>query len=151
MKNLGVPNGKILKGFLIVALQHEFIWIFNLLTDQRSAGYKFRFLPVSPFFVRGYSECKISNSNEYSFYNLYRTPSEPQPKFKPKLQTQTSTELRPNLNQTLTEPRPNLNQTSAEPWPNLNQTSTEPWPNLHQALTEPRPNLNQTSTKPNVK
>ena len=111
MKNLGVPNGKILKGFLIVALQHEFIWIFNLLTDQRSAGYKFRFLPVSPIFVRGYSECKISNSNEYSFYNLYRTPSEPQTK----VQTQTSTELRLNLNQTLTEPRPNLNQTSAEP------------------------------------
>ena len=128
MKNLGVPNGKILKGFLIVALQHEFIWIFNLLTDQRSAGYKFRFLPVSPFFVRGYSECKISNSNEYSFYNLYRTPSEPQTK----VQTQTS--------------NPNLDWTLTEPWPNLNRSSTKPQPNFDLTLTVPRPNLNRTST-----
>ena len=128
MKNLGVPNGKILKGFLIVALQHEFIWIFNLLTDQRSADYKFRFLPVSPFFVRGYSECKISNSNEYSFYNPMQNPfwtsnQSSNPKFKPK------------------------------PWPNLDWTSTKPWPNLDRSLTKPQPNfdLTLTLTKLNVK
>ena len=141
MKNLGVPNGKILKGFLIVALQHEFIWIFNLLTDQRSAGYKFRFLPVSPFFVRGYSECKISNSNEYSFYNLYRTPSEPQTK----VQTQSSN---PNLDRTSTEPQPNLDWTSTEPQPNISRTLTEPQPDLNRTSTKPWPNLDQTSTKP---
>ena len=53
-------------------------YIFNLLTDQRSADYKFRFLlPVSSaFFVRGYSECKISNSHPESLPDFLKTTNE---------------------------------------------------------------------------
>ena len=52
--------------------------IFNLLTDQGSAGYKFRFFFSSPFFVRGYSECKISNSHPESLPNFLKTTNEVQ-------------------------------------------------------------------------
>ena len=83
----------------------------------------FRF-PVSSsaFFVRGYSECKISNSNEYSFYNPIQNPfwtsnQNSKPNFKPKPLPkfdQTSSELRPNFDLTSTELRPNFNRTECK-------------------------------------
>ena len=114
----------------------------------------------SAFFVRGYSECKISNSNEYSFYNPIQNPfwtsnQSSNPNFKPKPWLNFKPIPWPNLNQTLTEPWPNLDQTSTyldrnstEPRPIFDQTSTELQPNLDQTLTVPQPNLDRTSTKP---
>ena len=130
---------------------------FNLLTDQRSAGYSFHFLPpVSAFFVRGYSECKkYQIQMNITFIILYRTLSEPQTKVQTRTSNpnlgRTSTEPQPNFGRTSTKLRPSIGQTSSEPKPDLDWTSSEPWPSLNKASTKPRPNLHQTLTKPNVK
>ena len=101
--------------------------IFNLLTDQRSTGYMFQFLP--PFLLGGIANAKYQIQMNIAFIILYRTPSEPQTK----VQTRTSN---PNIDRTLIEPRPKLDRTSTEPQPNLNRTSTEPQPNLDRTSTK---------------
>ena len=142
--------------------------IFNLLTDQRSTGYMFQFLP--PFLLGGIANAKYQIQMNIAFIILYRTPSEPQTK----VQTRTSnpnldwtsspyldrtlTKPWPNLDQTLTKPqltlteiRLNLDRSSTKPQPNFNLTSTKPWLYHNQTLTELQPNLDGTLTKPNVK
>ena len=118
-------NGKILTEFSKKSHDFSIRLIFNLLTDQRSAGYKFRFPVLPPFLSGGTANAKYQIQLNITFIILYRTSSEPQTK------VQTQTWL--NFNRTLTELQLNLNQTSTEPQLNLNQTLTETWPNLDRA------------------
>ena len=105
---------------------------------------------IRTLFVRGYSECKISNSNEYSFYNPIQNPFWTSNQSSNPNLDRTSTKLQPNFNQTSTELRLNFDRTSTElrPRPNFDQTLTEHQPNCDRSLTRPRLNLDRASNKP---
>ena len=90
--------------------------IFNLLTDQRSTGYMFQFLP--PFLLGGIANAKYQIQMNIAFIILYRTPSEPQTK----VQTRTTN---PNLDRSSHELRLNFYQTSTKLQPNFDQTPTK--------------------------